>query len=311
MSTVQAAPPRNRHRTRDGRTAPRSESLCSYTDPRGFAREIVSRRGADGSRLVIDRLAHTLGDERLLAHLSADEPIENARIVSALYLADERRPRCRRLASDDLKTASSEGHAAREAASSDLALDEAALTDRHGRTYRLAVAPAAGSIPELHWYRDLPGGGERAAEVITVREAVGCLERYEPVCSLSGRAVDAHRGDPNVSVTELRVELERVRASPIVLNRGIREAVLRAIKRGEVTMSEIAIRCCRVKRAANGNESGETSWLARRIGTLPASGQSAPTAWVHTDVLALIARQGLGVAPREVEVDTAPATFAN
>jgi hypothetical protein len=148
----------------------------------------------------------------------------------------------------------------------------------------------------------LPGGGEQAAEVITVREVVGCLERYEPVCSLSARAVDAHRGAPNVSVTELRVELERVRESPIVLNRGLREAVLGAIKRGEVTMSEIAIRCRRVKRAANGNESGATSWLARRIGTLPASGQSAPTAWVHTDVLALIAREGLGVAPQDVEL---------
>jgi hypothetical protein len=258
---------------------------------------------------VVDRLARTFGDARLLAHLYADEPVENARIVSALYLADERRPRYRRLACEDLKAAPAEVDVV--VANSELAVDEPVLTDRHARTYRLAVAPAGSSIPELRWYRDLPGNGEPAAELITVREAVGCLERYEPVCSLSARAVHAHRGDPNVSVTELRAELERVRESPIVLNRGRREAVLRAIKRGEVTMSEIAIRCCRVKRAANGNESGETSWLARRIGTLPASGQSAPTAWVHTDVLALIARQGLGVAPREVEVDRTPAIFAN
>jgi hypothetical protein len=39
-------------------------------------------------------------------------------------------------------------------------------------------------------------------------------------------------------------------------------------------MSEIAIRCGRIKRDANGNESGETSWLARRIGTLPESGRT-------------------------------------
>jgi hypothetical protein len=302
MSTVQAARPRNRHRRRTARIAPQPESLGSYTEPRGLEREIVCHRAADGSRLVVDRLAHALGDERLLAHLSADEPIENARIVSALYLADGRRPRCRRLTSEDLKTVPSEFRVAREEASSELPVDSAALTDRHGRTYRLAVASVGSSIPELRWHRDLPGGGERTAELITVREAVGCLERYEPFCSLSTRAVDAHRGDPNVSVTELRVELERVRKSPIVLNRGLREAVLGAIERGEVSMSEIAIRCRRVKRDANGNESGETSWLARRIGTLPASGQSAPTPWVHTDVLGLIAREGLGVAPLDVEV---------
>ena len=34
-------------------------------------------------------------------------------------------------------------------------------------------------------------------------------------------------------------------------------------------MSEIATRCGRVKRDSRGNESGETSWLARRLGILP------------------------------------------
>jgi hypothetical protein len=251
---------------------------------------------------VIDRLARTFSDERLLAHLSADEPIENAHIVSALYLADERRPRCRRLSSEDLKTASREVRMLPEAANSELPVDDSTLTDRDGRTCRLSMVSVGIGIPEVRWHRSPGQSAQGPAELITVREAIGCLESYEPVCSLSRRAVDAYRSDPNVSVRELRVELERVRESPIVLNRGLREAVLGAIKRGEVSMSEIAIRCRRVKRAANGNESGETSWLARRIGTLPASGQSAPTPWVHTDVLALIARQGLGVAPREVEV---------
>jgi hypothetical protein len=67
-------------------------------------------------------------------------------------------------------------------------------------------------------------------------------------------------------------------------------------------MSEIALRCGKVKRDSRGNESGETSWLARRLGLAPESGERAPTPWIHTDVLALIARRGLGVSPREVEL---------
>jgi hypothetical protein len=67
-------------------------------------------------------------------------------------------------------------------------------------------------------------------------------------------------------------------------------------------MSEIAIRCGRVKRDTRGSSSGQTSWLARRIGQLPEGGQDSPTPWVHTDVLALIARDGIGVSPNEVEL---------
>jgi hypothetical protein len=55
-----------------------------------------------------------------------------------------------------------------------------------------------------------------------------------------------------------------------------------------------------------GRESGETSWLARRIGQLPEAGQPRPTPWVHNDVLALIARDGLGISPREVEAWPTP-----
>jgi hypothetical protein len=66
-------------------------------------------------------------------------------------------------------------------------------------------------------------------------------------------------------------------------------------------MSEIAMRCGRIKRDATGNESGETSWLARRLGLLPEGGRRHLTPWIHSDVLALIARDGLGLSPREVE----------
>ena len=105
-----------------------------------------------------------------------------------------------------------------------------------------------------------------------------------------------------MSSTVLRTELARVLRSPIVLNRGVREAVLARVGRGETTMSEIAIRCGRLKKDPKGHRSGETSWLARRIGLLPEGGHRTPTPWVHSDVLALIAREGLGVAPREVEL---------
>jgi hypothetical protein len=45
-------------------------------------------------------------------------------------------------------------------------------------------------------------------------------------------------------------------------------------------MSDIAIRCGRVKRDKRGNESGETSWLARRLGQLPEAGKPRATPWV-------------------------------
>jgi len=69
-----------------------------------------------------------------------------------------------------------------------------------------------------------------------------------------------------------------------------------------VSLSAIAMRCGRVKRDPRGNLSGETSWLGRRLGLLPEAGEASPTPWVHSDVLALIARRGLGVSPREVEL---------
>jgi hypothetical protein len=60
--------------------------------------------------------------------------------------------------------------------------------------------------------------------------------------------------------------------------------------------------CGRIKHDRRGNGSGETSWLARRVGLLPSTAGARPNPWVHSDTLALIARDGLGVAPREVEL---------
>jgi hypothetical protein len=156
------------------------------------------------------------------------------------------------------------------------------------------------SIPELRWRRcSLPTTPSCS---VSVRDVVAAIERYEPVRMLSQAAVALHGDDPAVSVTVLRAELERVLESPIVLNRGLREEVLATIEREELSMSQIATRCGRVKRGSRGNESGETSWLARRLGILPEGGHDAPTPWIHSDVLALISRRGLGISPREVEL---------
>jgi hypothetical protein len=74
--------------------------------------------------------------------------------------------------------------------------------------------------------------------------------------------------------------------------------VQRVVSTGELSMSEFAIRCGCTK---GSGRSGNTSWLARRIGQLPEGGKTQPTPWVDGDVLGLIARDGLGVSPREVE----------
>jgi hypothetical protein len=82
----------------------------------------------------------------------------------------------------------------------------------------------------------------------------------------------------------------------------LRESVLAMVERERLSMSEIALRCGRIKRDRKGNESGETSWLARRLGLLPDAATGTSTPWIHSDVLGLIARQGLGLSPREVEL---------
>jgi hypothetical protein len=179
--------------------------------------------------------------------------------------------------------------------------DEAQPVDRRGCLYRLELVRSGMSIPGLRWRRHPPQvGGE--GEVVSAREAVAALESYEPVCALTLGGLSRHAGGEEVSTAVLRMELARVRESPIVLNRRLREVVLVTVARHELSMSEIALRCGRVKRDRRGNESGETSWLARRLGLLPEGGHSDPTPWIHSDVLALIARRGLGVSPHEVEL---------
>jgi hypothetical protein len=281
--------------------APRRR-LGSYLDAKGRLREVIARRGSGGSVLVLDRDVATRGDRRLVAHLGADEPVANALLVCRHYLAGDPGggPRCRALTRADAEAipfpedAHTRGRGDPRARARELA--------GTGHGFRLVALETGMSIPELRWEHRTAGRGEGRARVVSLREVVGSLEAYEPACGLTALELRAHAGSLELSLTVLRLELARVRESPIVLNRALREAVLAALARGELSMSEIAIRCGRVKRDPRGNESGETSWLGRRLGLLPEGGQRTPTPWIHSDVLGLIARNGLGLSPREVEV---------
>jgi hypothetical protein len=141
-----------------------------------------------------------------------------------------------------------------------------------------------------------------APTVVSLRDVFAALESYEPVRTLTVAGLADHEKDARVSLSRLRGELRRSDASSIVLNRGLREAVLTAMRTDGLSLSQIAARCGRVKRDGHGAYSGETSWLTRRVGLQPEGGESTPTPWVHSDVLALIACRGLGLCPREVEL---------
>jgi hypothetical protein len=281
---------------------PRADSpLGRYVDHHGHAREVIAQHGAAGSTLVVDRECAGHGDPRLVAHLAADEPVENATLVCRSYLQDllAGGGRCRKLALEDAQVMPFDDRGETDAGRAGEA--ELRPVDRLGRAYSLELVPSGMSIPELRWCRRVRDTSS-AYEPVSLREAIAALENYEPVRERTLQALAMNAPANAVSRTLLRVELTRVQQSPIVLNRRLREVVLVTVARHELSMSEIAIRCGRIKRDRKGNESGETSWLARRIGLLPEGGHNMPTPWIHSDVLALIARRGLGVGPHEVEL---------
>ncbi len=256
-------------------------------------RELVILDGAAGSRLLVDRRAADGDDARLLAHLSSDEPDTNAWLVCREFLADSERGARRLRAADFCAPADGDPDGAKSEG-----FQPAVLTDAAGSRYFLR---ASGSPAELRWHR-ASHGRSGGVVMLSARDVVGALESYEPVCAITRAAVSRYRRDRSVSVSALSVELRRIAASPIVLNRGLREAVLEAVREQGRSFSAIAISCGRIKHDRRGNGSGETSWLARRVGLLPSSPGARPNPWVHSDTLALIAREGLGIAPREVEL---------
>ena len=300
MGTSTAAPP-----TPPTTAAPQAHASARHTcslgryraHDAGQERELLRVQRPDGSALVVDYEHGTLSDGRLIAHLSPDEPAENAQIVSELYLADdERRGRCRAVAPEDFQTtrhatpSPSRGHGPRLVSR---------LQDAAGHVYRISEDQAPGYAPELRWTRSL-SGREDSSDAVTLRDVVGSLEAYEPARTLTREALA--RAGECVSTRRLREEAQRLAESAIVLNRGLREAVQRELRLGVVTMSDIAARCGRVRRDPPRGRAGEASWVARRIGVMPESGEEKPCPWVHIDVLALIARDGLGICPREVEL---------
>jgi len=279
-------------------TRGRARRLGRYPDPSGRTREVVCRAGSGGSLLVIDRDATTREEQRLVAHLGADEPAENATLVCEQYLRAGAGAPCRALTDADL----CEPPFADEAATYPHSPGPASPPVSVDPLACLSLVETGMSIPELRWCRMCAGREPPALVPMSLRDAIAEAEAYEPLRTLSREALARHHRDQAVSTVALGAELARVLESPIVLNRRLREVVLGRVGRGELSMSEIAIRCGRVKRDRHGNVSGETSWLARRLGLLAEGGQGAPTRWIHSDVLALIARDGLGIAPREVEL---------
>jgi hypothetical protein len=309
--TVAPPPPAARRATRPQRFSTArsgSESGCGepsllgrHRDPDAGQREVVALPGARGSVLVVDRDASTLGDWRLVAHLAADEPPENAAIVCEHYLRDTTGHWCRRVTAEDLWSVPfGEAGELEPNPEAEAIPGSATLTDGQGRTYRLELCPSDMSIPELRWHRRSATAAR--SEPVVMREVIASLESYEPVRAITSRALALHRGDPEISTSTLRTERARVERSEIVLNHGLRRAALAAVATQDLSMSEIAMRCGKIRCDARGKMSGETSWLARRLGLAPESGAAAPTPWIHTDVLALIARRGLGISPREVEL---------
>jgi hypothetical protein len=275
--------------------------LGRYADGEGRAREVVALPGALESVLVVDRDANTLGDRRLVAHLASDEAAENAWIVCGVYLEDSGGQWSRPVRREDLETVPfAAEQEVRERAEVDAS--EVELTDRHGYGHRLEILAGERSRLWVRWRRHAPARERVGGEMVSVRDVIGNMESYEPVRSLTARTIAAYGGEPQVSVYALELELERVERSPFVLNRGLRERALAVLEGEGLSMSEIAIRCGRVKHDFRGRASGDSSWLVRRLGIMANFGESAPTPWIHSDVLAVIAREGLRISPREVEL---------
>ncbi|MHB8492028.1 MAG: hypothetical protein ACYDA6_07450 [Solirubrobacteraceae bacterium] len=283
-------------------TAPERSSRCLgayHQGPGDTLREVAALRGAQHSTLVIDRIAITHDDARLVAHLAADEPDANAAIVCELYLADETRGQCRALCAEDLRRSPGTPTEMMGASEADW---RSTLRGAHGVTYAIRVVRCDGA-GELRWVRSRPSfDGAREVEPLTLREVIGALQDYEPARSITTVALAAHACEASVCCTRLAGELRRLATSTLVLNRGLREAVQRALVADGLSLNAIAMRCGRIKRDARGGIAGETSWLRRRIGEMPDGGKREPGSWVHSDVLALIAREGLGLSPLEVEV---------
>lgn len=277
--------------------ATRGRRLGRYSASATQQREVLRVPLPDGSALVIDYELATLAAGRLVAHLAADEPAENAQIVCDLYIADASRGRCRAVTNHDFQATP---HAAPPAPHTEThAPPGGPLQDDDGYLYRLRAIPADRGAPELRWTRSHQPGREQRYAPVSLRDLIGSLQAYEPAREITRAAIARHA--EHISTRRLQIELDRLANSPVVLNRKLRQQVQRMVERGEVSISQIAVRCGRIKRDSHGKLSGETSWVARRIGLMPEAGAQKPCPWIRSDVLARIARDGLGISPHEAE----------
>jgi hypothetical protein len=244
--------------------------------------------------LVIDRDADTLDDPRLVAALAPDEPTENAEIITALYLADTAGRHCGALGDTEL----AEPPSASQQESKPQRLPQR-LLDPNKNRYRVQTLPAAhDNSSEVRWTKSPPAGHEGPTAIVTLRSTVGALEAYEPALAISERALAT--STPSAGAT-LAGEIRRMRNSAMVLNRLLREHVQAEVARG-TSLRELAHRCGRVQRNRTGIECGEAAWIARRVGLITEASLATPNHWIHSNVLALIAREALGVNPGEVEL---------
>lgn len=256
---------------------PQVSSLASYHDETGRARELVILAGA-GRRVVIDRDATSRSDARLLGELAQEEEDENARLLVAEYLG--RSPHDRRCAAY-VDTPGGPPNAL-----------SGVLHDPEGNAYWIQCVHGPRGGADLRWMRRLPADGDPAP--VTLRTVIGALEAYEPATSMTVEVISAH---PGISGSVLRRQIATVRDSHLVLNRGLRDAVVAALDDG-TALAQIAESCGHTRPTARGGTAGDSAWLARRVGLKP-DGQEAPYRWIDERVLCEIA-EGLGLRADDV-----------
>ena len=266
--------------------------LGCYQDADGAQRTILAIDGVEGDTLVVDQSEGAVSDVRLVDHILADEPvldpsIDNAALVAELYMAEP--SRCRALRLSDLRPQPAELEA--------LAFADV-LSAPDGGRHRLDAGELDVEQRTLRWSAEDDRGRWRVA---SLRSVIGALDAYEPARSMTVAALAYHSGRAtDVHVSTLAAELRSLDRGAFVLSRCLREAAQRAVARGEVSWSQLALRCGHTHAVHGGHQCGDTSWLKRRLGIMPDTSTGRTTPWIRSETLALIAR-ALGVDPVSVE----------
>jgi hypothetical protein len=272
--------------------------LRYFTTPEGEPRVFVAMLwaftpGAALYRVMIDRSRIEPSDNRVVGYLFPEEPASNVVPMCGSYLEHPN------VSPNDVPLATL---LYRLGWGNELETCQGDLTGNASEVrYRLvrAIIPPL-RIPQLRWWRCVPLGQAGPGYPVVLRDVCGATQTYSPYLAETTSAIEQYQDDPEVSIVKLREERCNLVKSPIVLNRGLREAVQARVNHG-TSLSQIAQNCGR-RINRKGQISGETSWLSRRMGVMPDGGKSHPTPWIHTDVLNLIAEKGLQVPPHEVEV---------